>query len=225
MFGGTFTNRRLDTDNLTQVIAEATLAGEWSPEIRDALTALVSKVALRERAFADAMSSLSVGISSAVEQGHAKDLKEARQAFLAALSSPNALVLASEVIAAQSASMAGLSVPEGLVRARAPMLLESFATTVHFMIRLLRKGLESEVNWHGKPHCNSAWDLLISFHVTSRVKVNSLPVLLVSDDGDIRSAAVAAGWGEFVVPRNRYFDLLSTGGIVAYAGVLQARAA
>jgi len=146
LFGGDFKNRRLDLDNLAQILAEADASGSWSPEVQGALEHMSAMVARREQAFASAMLQLTEGIASAVSEGHADSIRQARVDFLDAANSPEGLTLASEVIAAQSAYLAGLSVPERLVKLKSPMLLDGFGTTVRFMLRLVRKSLESQVN-------------------------------------------------------------------------------
>jgi hypothetical protein len=225
LFNGEFSNRLLDIANLTEVLIAASPSGDWTSSQRDALLSLATKVSRREQAFAAAMEQLSAGLQDAVTLGHASTLAEARRSFLDVTADPAALLLIAGTLAAMCAKQAGYTASEATIATKAPMLLAGFPTTVHFVLGQVRKGLTSEVNWRVNPHCNSVWDTLISFHVSSSVTTHGLPLLLVSSDREIRAAAKAAGVGEFAICGDRYCELVKSGEIVSYAASLAATAA
>lgn len=220
LFDGEFTNRLLDIANLTDFLIAATPTGEWTAPQRGALLSLAAKVSQREESFASAMERLFLGLQDAVALGHAKTLAKARKSFLDLTADPAALELIASALATMCAKQAGHTASEELIATKAPMLLAAFPTTVHFVLSQVRKSFGSEVNWRTKPHCNSVWDALISFHVSSSVTFYGLPLLLVSSDRDILAAAKTAGVEAFAVSNDHYCELVTSGEIVSYAASL-----
>lgn len=87
-------------------------------------------------------------------------------------------------------------------------VLDDFGTAITFENALLLKILNEGFDLTKKKRPNFFWDQQLAYNVGLSHSLDGLPVMIVTDDGFIRTAAVEAGHGDRVANLPEYLDFL-----------------
>lgn len=116
-----------------------------------------------------------------------------RRDFLTRIRSKEGHPYMAEALVRKAADLVGVHVNDEAVRARTHYVLTNFPTPIFFYDSLLEKMVESGIDFTRDKHANSIWDLQLCFYALPDATVADAPVVLVTDEGAIRAAAVRAG--------------------------------
>lgn len=134
-----------------------------------------------------------------------------RKAFLGRIRAKEGHSHMAEALVRKAADLAGVDVADDALRERAAYVANNFSTPIFFYDSLLAKMVESGVDFSRNKHANSIWDLQLCFYALPEASIANAPVVLVTDEGQIKAAAVRAGAGERVLSTTEYFDIVREG--------------
>jgi hypothetical protein len=214
LFKKSLPQRNLNHREIAVFIIGITKVG-WDslyPWQREVLEQVVLHVRDREARFAAMMEEMGRTVDVAA-QGIAGGPSEARKQLLELAKRKETLRLIASSRVVSLARELGLAAAQYDVEALTDQLLQAFPVPIILTQQLILQALASEVNWTANRRKNSVWDRDLAFHISRTATVDNLPVLLVTDDRDIRNAAELGGYGDFVETLEGYFRLLQEGAV------------
>jgi hypothetical protein len=165
-----------------------------------------------EAQFTEDMRKVVLGLdSSAVDWQPWPNDRDRRRAELSeSRRGKNLPAIATAMVARAAANLDIQDLPANELRGRVQFVLDNFTTPLHFYEGLLRRTIESGIDYSRAEHANSIWDVQLCFFALPQATIEGTPVTLVSNERAIRSAAVAAGCPDRVLKMSEFRARLAT---------------
>jgi hypothetical protein len=99
------------------------------------------------------------------------------------------------------------------INEKAEQYLRAFKTPLQFMITILKKFANVRgytLEHHKENRENNVWDYMIAFAIGSDHSIGKAKMFVVTEDKDIKKAAVETGCGQYVMKLNEYLNSLGT---------------
>jgi hypothetical protein len=140
-----------------------------------------------------------------------------RKRLLAQLRQGDGLLELARVVALKAAAQAGVVPSHDDIEKRSHFLLSHCAAPLHFYQGIIRKIVESGIDFAKSKHVNGIWDMQLCFYASpkARLAALNLPLVLVSNERGIKAAAEAGGAHGQVFSLEEYRALLSQCGTPA----------
>lgn len=122
------------------------------------------------------------------------------------LASPEAPILCASAMVMNSAVEHGINLDDSDLREGAKSLLPEAAAALHIYLARLRKVLLERAS--PRKQANFIWDIYFALLSGTHLSVSQAPVLVVSDDKEIKRASSIAGGKSRVLSLNEYTELL-----------------
>jgi hypothetical protein len=178
--------------------------------------AVVERVAAymqqREDAFSSAMAAVTESVLEVANHQQCST-EDAKQQCLEFIDTDGMLDMAARTRVTGTAQLLGIEPGEYDADELRARVRQTFPVALILMRELLRKAVIGGINWSRSDRANSVWDLSLSFHASRAGTVDGVPVLLVTDDTLLLSAARTAGHGAFVETKEGYMAMLQAGGV------------
>jgi hypothetical protein len=117
------------------------------------------------------------------------DDADARRAHLKAVKSGKGLIHLAAALVVRAARSVGVELTEEAMHSRADYVLANFATPLLFYNGMIRKTIESGIDYSVGKHANSIWDMQLCFYALNDASVAGIPIALVSNEKAIHAAA------------------------------------
>jgi hypothetical protein len=114
-----------------------------------------------------------------------------------------------EALVRRAAAQLGIAPTDADIHPRRDWVIATYPAALHFYNGLVRKSVESGIDFSASKHVNNIWDLQLMFLAADDSTTDEVPIVLVSDEAGMAAAAKAAGVPERVWSYSEYFQRLT----------------